>query len=474
MPTKSAAQERLMQGAAHNPSFAKKVGVPTSVAKEYIKSSKSDASEADLNMWLLDLYARQTGYGAMKGDDDKTEFPALLKLPEEKKLAYDAEEKKQAIAEMKDKLKEIFESLTGMKQGPKPDDDLEVRNGEYNDAVLSMPGDPLSEVGGEVEHVIETPVDKDAGPLGRAAGILFLTDDNKTLLIRRGDGGDFPYTWCVPGGHQNDEETLEECARRECEEETGIKYEGELTVLHDSGQFCTYIARHAEIAPVALNYESTGYDWCPITEVSEPLHPGLRNAIRAAMANTEYDVAELIKDGVLPSPQMYANLMLLAIRITGTGLAYRSSIGEHVWRDPSLYLNQDFLNRCNGLIVILDHPDGAILNGEEFNKRAIGSIILPYILNDEVWGIAKIYDEDAIKEICSTEVSTSPSVVFDQTADNTVLTTESGEPLLIEGKPFLLDHIAIVTEAKGSKGVWDKGGDPTGVLLNNETLKESK
>lgn len=35
MPSKSPAQARLMAAAAHNPAFAKKVGVPTSVAKEF-------------------------------------------------------------------------------------------------------------------------------------------------------------------------------------------------------------------------------------------------------------------------------------------------------------------------------------------------------------------------------------------------------------------------------------------------------
>ena len=212
--------------------------------------------------------------------------------------------------------------------------------GEKKDSVTTSAGDPYQEIVGEPAHNT-VPVDKMAGAQGRASGILFLTDDGKTLLIRRGDGGDFPKTWCVPGGHQAKDETLEECARRECFEETGIKWEGELEVLFDDGQFCTYIARHAEQQPVKLNYESTGYDWCSVEAPDLPLHPGLVSALRAASAKTEYDMAKLIEESILPSPQMFANVMLLAIRITGTGLAYRSSIGENVWRDPSLYLNQD-------------------------------------------------------------------------------------------------------------------------------------
>lgn len=35
MPSKSPAQARIMAAAAHNPAFAKKVGIPTRVAREY-------------------------------------------------------------------------------------------------------------------------------------------------------------------------------------------------------------------------------------------------------------------------------------------------------------------------------------------------------------------------------------------------------------------------------------------------------
>jgi len=317
------------------------------------------------------------------------------------------------------------------------------------------------------------PIANNAGAGGRASGIMFITGDGETLLIRRGSGGgDYPNTWCVPGGHQKSGETLEEAARRECEEETGIKYDGKLEVLHDDGQFCTYVARDVKKTDVKLNYESTGYDWCDPSNPPMPLHPGLHNAFKIAMVKTETDVAQLMAQDLLPSPQMYANIMLLAIRITGTGLAYRSSIGENVWRDPSLYLNEEFLKRCNGLMVIMDHPETAVLTSKEFKDRAVGSIMLPYIKGDEVWGIAKIYDQDSVDEILEGEISTSPSVVFDNTAGNTTLTTENGEPLLIEGVPFLLDHIAIVTKARGSKGVWDKGGDATGVLLNNQEVSD--
>lgn len=41
MPAKTKKQERFMQAVANNPKFAKKVGVPQSVGKEFTKGKKN-------------------------------------------------------------------------------------------------------------------------------------------------------------------------------------------------------------------------------------------------------------------------------------------------------------------------------------------------------------------------------------------------------------------------------------------------
>ncbi len=40
MPSKSRSQNRLMEGVAHNPAFAKKVGIPQKVGKEFAAADK--------------------------------------------------------------------------------------------------------------------------------------------------------------------------------------------------------------------------------------------------------------------------------------------------------------------------------------------------------------------------------------------------------------------------------------------------
>jgi hypothetical protein len=40
MPSKSPRQKRMMRGAAHDPAFARKVGVPVKVAKDFVAADK--------------------------------------------------------------------------------------------------------------------------------------------------------------------------------------------------------------------------------------------------------------------------------------------------------------------------------------------------------------------------------------------------------------------------------------------------
>lgn len=187
------------------------------------------------------------------------------------------------------------------------------------------------------------------------------------------------------------------------------------------------------------------------------LHPGVRIALARGRMD-EAQVARAIAAGELVSPQPYGNSWLFNLRITGTGTAYRQALDEYVWRDPSLYLNQGFLDRCNGLPVILEHPNKEMLDSKEYADRNVGSIVYPYIRGEEVWGIARILDQPTAEYMREHQVSTSPAVVFADPGVNETIEVGDGKHLLIEGKPSLLDHLAICEE-----GVWDKGGPPVGV-----------
>jgi 8-oxo-dGTP pyrophosphatase MutT (NUDIX family) len=299
-----------------------------------------------------------------------------------------------------------------------------------------------------------------------AAGTMYMTPAKEALFLRRSHTGDHVGEWCFPGGGIDGDETAEQAAARESIEEIGRNPEGIkvplLRHVSDGVDYTTFTHRVKGSFHPKLNDEHTGFAWAPTDDPPEPLHPGARLALKR-LGMHELDIARSISTGEMSSPQKYSNVWLFAIRITGTGMAYRRGLNEYCWRDPDVYLNDDFLARCNGLPVIWEHPDKAVLNSEEYSQRVIGSIMLPYMKGDEVWGIAKIMDSTAAEEMSKSQLSTSPSVVFSDPSVNSKRTLEDGATLLIEGEPSLLDHIAIC-----DLGVWDKAGPATGVL--NEHL----
>lgn len=329
--------------------------------------------------------------------------------------------------------------------------------------------------------------------MAKAAGILFTTPAGTALFVKRAaTAADYPGTWCFPGGHQEDGETAEETAIREAKEEIGAVPEG-LRILHTRQilssavgvaavgvgapavppvpagapdcpiqapgevDFTTFVQNvEEEFAPV-LNDEHDGWAWAPKESPPEPMHPGCRIALDRFGMN-ELGVARAIADGRLTSPQRYENMTMFAIRITGTDVAFRSKIGEFVYRRPENYLNEEFLARCNGLPVIFKHPPKSLLNSEEFSNRVVGTVFLPYLAGDEVWAVVKIFVDDVAQMMEAGNLSTSPGVNFKDFSVNAKLTMEDGSKVLFEGSPSLLDHIAVC-----ELGVWDKGGEPSGI-----------
>lgn len=309
------------------------------------------------------------------------------------------------------------------------------------------------------------------------AGILFVAPGDKVLLLLRGNGGDHAGEWCLPGGHRDYEETPAQTAVRESDEEAGTAWhavtDGPMvpwTVRQNADMkvFTTYVQRVTEQFPVTISDEHVGSGWFDLTDPPKPLHPGCKIALDKFFLD-ELGIARAIAAGELTSPQKYANVTLYALRITGTGHSYRPGSKEYVWRPPEHYLDDEFLARCNGLPVVWLHPDNEMMTSDDFKERVIGTVMLPYVKGDEVWGVAKIYDEEALaqmeKAAAGDGISTSPGVwgVGNNTKD-----LGGGEHALFEEKPLLLDHLAVV-----DAGVWDKGGSPSGVsstIINHGEL----
>jgi hypothetical protein len=174
---------------------------------------------------------------------------------------------------------------------------------------------------------------------------------------------------------------------------------------------------------------------------------------------SDHEVAEGIRDGKYASPQKYGDFWLFALRVTGTGEAWRDSIGEWANRDPSIWLAPEFLERAASVPIIDGHPERSGLNSDEYRERSVGNMVLSYIKDDEVWGVGKIFDADMATLMQTTHRSTSPGVTPPK--GSIPVEQNDGSQVLNEGLPLILDHLAIC-----EAGVWDKDGPPSGIRLD--------
>lgn len=283
------------------------------------------------------------------------------------------------------------------------------------------------------------------------SGIMF-RQGKYVFLIQRSDDG----TWCQPGGTVEPGELAIDAARREVLEEVGYQYDGPLTPHSVYGDYLTFRAEVPERFEAKLNDESLAAGWFHIDDMPKPLHQPFAEML-AQQALNETEVAALIADGTLSSPQFFINMWMFAIRVTGTGVTWRSADQQMAFRNPDDYLTPEFLQRVAGVPLIWLHPEKNKLDSDEFAKRVIGTLTNSWVAdNGEVWAVARVYDAEAAEIMATRQLSTSPTVTYSEAQDSIIKI--DGQPLLVEGSPVLLDHVAICEQ-----GVWDKLLAPTGV-----------
>ncbi len=279
---------------------------------------------------------------------------------------------------------------------------------------------------------------------------------DEILLVRRKDNG----LWSFPGGYLKENENPFIGAIREIHEELGIELnfscDSFVNIWEGKDKFVSIIPFDLTKKPdnIFLNNELTEYGYFNIKKL-----PGnLMMSVREALEWREYDendIAKAIARGKLASPQFFNGNFLFDMRITGTEISVRGiknkNMKEVTYRDPRVFLSQKFINLCQGIKVVLNHPEETVdVNTEYLRSRQIGNIIYPYIFGKELWGIAKIFNIDFGILLTKKVFSTSPSVTNRKSFPVKINSTLRA---LYEGSPYIVDHLAVV-----SNGVWDKAG----------------
>ncbi|GBQ08856.1 DUF2213 domain-containing protein [Saccharibacter floricola] len=291
------------------------------------------------------------------------------------------------------------------------------------------------------------------------AGFAYSAGD-RLLLLKKRDG-----TWELPSTLTHAGEAPLQAAEHASTSLLGMAPEG--TVLWavtqplKDGEQTIYAKRVDTPFTPNLSKDHSAYGWFKRDQLPHPLSSGVGNvAQRFSM-----DLITLCKsmaDEQFSSPERFYNVTLFAMRITGTGWAYRGGErGEYTLRKRDIWTSPDVLESCQGLPVVIDHPDSAITDDRYFAEHIVGTIIYPFVRDHEVWGIARIQDKGVAHALMEHNWSTSPGIVTSSLSQSRDL--PHGTRVTVEGSPYHLDHLALVPE-----GVWDKYHPPSGIDTPNQ------
>ncbi|GBQ07489.1 hypothetical protein AA15669_1399 [Saccharibacter floricola DSM 15669] len=291
----------------------------------------------------------------------------------------------------------------------------------------------------------------------QAAGRVY-TANGRLLLLKRPDGA-----WGIVAGSCEDGETAQQTAIRESAEEIGCAPEGktlwsvQMPRSDGPGDFRAYaVALEQDFTP-RLNDEHTGWGWFEGDKLPSPLFPGTADILDRFTLDMGA-MCRKMAEGKYTSPQRFMNVTLFAMRISGTGWAYRGGERrEYAYRNRDDWLTPEVMEACQGMPVVLDHPDTSVVTDDFYRGRSVGSVVYPFIKGDELWAITRIQDRRLATVLSHEPWSTSPGVISGKDSISRPL-GEDGTTLLLEGTPYHPDHLALV-----SAGVWDKYGPPSGI-----------
>lgn len=149
-------------------------------------------------------------------------------------------------------------------------------------------------------HTKAEPAEDDGlpAPKGRAASVMFVTEDGRVLLLRRADAEEnFPGHWAFPGGKCEEGETAQDAAERETYEEVGdCSFDG-IKSIH-SGRtehgwdHTTFAVPVKDSFAPRLNGEHNDWCWVYPDELPDPVHPKVDALLKNLSGEAEDGAAD--------------------------------------------------------------------------------------------------------------------------------------------------------------------------------------
>ena len=122
--------------------------------------------------------------------------------------------------------------------------------------------------------------------LVEGVGALIYSKNSGRYLFLLRNTGSYAFTWALPGGKLDINESMDLALAREIQEELGgMIVDAELVLIErfvsNNGRFhyhTYFVDVDNEFVPV-LNSEHVGYAWLPLASAPRPLHPGLQRTL---------------------------------------------------------------------------------------------------------------------------------------------------------------------------------------------------
>jgi 8-oxo-dGTP pyrophosphatase MutT (NUDIX family) len=238
--------------------------------------------------------------------------------------------------------------------------------------------------------------------MNAAAGILLTHDDRALFLKRSPKARDHAGEWCCPGGSVEGGETLEEAARRETAEETGIAglLTGDLTRIDEGSGFVTFRQNVGEEADPVLNDEHSDFRWAPMDDPPRPLHPGVAATLKKLLGGSAQDRREWDTNGwfeVLDNPLSTVGVYQYSEASVRKGGDPNKMVG--VYRPAEELDNEETIKSFRLTPWTDDHPD-ALLGPEDqglvpAEQKGVHGVIgeKTYYRDGTLYGNIKVFSE---------------------------------------------------------------------------------
>lgn len=290
----------------------------------------------------------------------------------------------------------------------------------------------------------------------KAAGIVAMSNGS-ILLIRRADSN----TWCFPGGMQEGEESLEDCARREFKEETGFDV-GEITLVgrsvFDNVEFSTFLAKTNAFVPVLAINEHNDWKWQLLNQEIKDLYPPAREVLTkhfkckvsdaCSFEDTSFfDETNLrvVSGGYLVAQPKVSRSGIQEYAGEEVGMPEKSIV--KVYRPVDEVFHKDSMASLANRPITLDHPP-VFVDAKNWKEYAIGNSSGEVLRDGDFIRIPMmIMDQKAIEDIKSGKCQIS--VGYDANLSFEPGITEAGEHYDAIQRTIRANHIAIVDRARG-------------------------